>query len=359
MTDFVGLVFKLVRAKTRAILVIVALFAPVWGCSKDSTPETPTPTPAASCNYTLSITSQSVAAGGGSGTSVLTRTSGSCGWTAASDSGFVTVATGSGSDAATLSYSVAANTSTQSRTGRITVTWTGGTTQLTITQAGVAAPSPPPPPVQPCTYTLDPVGVTVPAAGATGQTTLTVTGDNCSWTARPNQTWIKIDAGFSGTTTGTIAYTVAANPGPVRFGRIIVDHTVGSSDFGFTQDPQPTTAVLTVSPDPCGVRPNPNLPNTDITKNTNFLDCTFDASGSASSTGINLYEFWLGGPPASVESFLLGAISLPTLIKPVLGCGYTGGTEIVINVYLIVNSNSGARVISPPLPVTFRKTGSC
>src|SRR5206468_10643136 len=133
------------------------------GCTKNSSTSPTQPT----CTYTLSATTQSTAAAGGDSTVTLTRTQGSCTWTASSDSSWITLSSTSGSDSASLTVTVAPNTSTDARTGRVTVSWTGGTVQLTITQA--AAPAG-------CTYTVNPTAVTVPVAGSSGSSTVTVTG---------------------------------------------------------------------------------------------------------------------------------------------------------------------------------------
>ena len=84
------------------------------------------------CSYSISPTSASYAAAGGSGTVTVTAGAG-CAWTAASNASFITVTAGaSGSGGGTVSYSVAANTLTTSRTGTLTV---AGRT-FTVTQAG-------------------------------------------------------------------------------------------------------------------------------------------------------------------------------------------------------------------------------
>jgi Putative binding domain, N-terminal/Fibronectin type III domain/Viral BACON domain len=204
----------------------------VSGCEKNNPVES-------TCSYSLSSTAQSAGAEGGASSINVTRTAGSCGWTAQSDASWITVSNASGGDTAALGYSVGANAATDSRTGRITVSWTGGSAQLTVTQAGAALTS------TGCTYSINPVGVTSPAAGSSGQSTVTVTGNNCSWSAQSNQGWIHITSGASGTGTGTIAYTVDANSGGERFGRIIVTHTTGTTDIGFTQNGLvPCTASL-------------------------------------------------------------------------------------------------------------------
>ena len=60
----------------RGLLLIAVAAAVFAGCGGSTTPD---------CNYTLSITSQSIASGGGPGNLTLTKTAGSCGWTASSD----------------------------------------------------------------------------------------------------------------------------------------------------------------------------------------------------------------------------------------------------------------------------------
>lgn len=84
------------------------------------------------CSFSISPTSASAAAAGGSGTVSVTTTAG-CTWSALSNASFITVTGGSpGSGSGTVSYSVAANTATTSRTGTITI---AGQT-FTVTQAG-------------------------------------------------------------------------------------------------------------------------------------------------------------------------------------------------------------------------------
>lgn len=75
--------------------------------------------PQSSCSFSISPSSQSFDSGGGRGTISLNTSSG-CSWSAASEVSWVTITSGSaGSDGATISYSVAVNTSSDSRTGRI------------------------------------------------------------------------------------------------------------------------------------------------------------------------------------------------------------------------------------------------
>jgi Zn-dependent metalloprotease len=86
------------------------------------------------CTFSINPTSASVAASGGTGSVSVTATAG-CSWTAVSNASFITItAGGSGTGSGTVTYSVAANTATTSRTGTLII---AGLT-FTLTQAGTA-----------------------------------------------------------------------------------------------------------------------------------------------------------------------------------------------------------------------------
>ncbi|HYO98788.1 MAG TPA: M36 family metallopeptidase, partial [Pyrinomonadaceae bacterium] len=89
------------------------------------------------CTYSISPSSASFASAGGTGSVTVTAGAG-CAWTAASNASFITITGGaSGSGSGTVSYSVAGNTSTASRTGTITI---AGQT-FTVSQAGTTGGS--------------------------------------------------------------------------------------------------------------------------------------------------------------------------------------------------------------------------
>jgi hypothetical protein len=87
------------------------------------------------CSYSISPTSASYAAAGGTGSVSVTAPAG-CNWTAAvTTATFITITSGSsGSGNGTVTYSVAPNTATTSRTGALTI---AGIT-FTVTQAGTS-----------------------------------------------------------------------------------------------------------------------------------------------------------------------------------------------------------------------------
>ncbi len=150
------------------------------------------------CSYTVSPTSQTFTSSAGTGTINVTADAG-CDWTASSSAAWLTVTSGRSYGSATLSYSVAANTSTSSRTGTLTVAGKS----VSITQSGVPGP---------CTFTVSPTSPEFPAAGGTGTISVTTRSD-CAWTASVSATatWITITAGQSGMGNGSVSYSVAAN----------------------------------------------------------------------------------------------------------------------------------------------------
>ncbi|MCA9253731.1 MAG: BACON domain-containing protein [Phycisphaerales bacterium] len=85
----------------------------------------------ANCSYSISPSSKPFDADGGSGSFSISTDSG-CSWSAGDDSSWISGATESGSGNGTITYNVASNSSTSSRTGHVTA---GGKTH-TVTQSG-------------------------------------------------------------------------------------------------------------------------------------------------------------------------------------------------------------------------------
>jgi len=171
----------------------------------------------APCTYTLSPTSLSVGAGGGAQSVSVTAPAG-CAWTASTSASWITLTTTSGSGNGTVSFTVAANGTTSSRTGSVTI---GGQT-LTVTQAGLV-----------CTYSLSPVSQSFPKQGGTGTVSVT-TPAGCSWTATPSHSWVTVTAGSSGSGSGSVAFSVARNDSaPARSATL----TIGGQVFTIDQAP--------------------------------------------------------------------------------------------------------------------------
>ncbi|HUP61443.1 MAG TPA: BACON domain-containing carbohydrate-binding protein [Thermoanaerobaculia bacterium] len=149
------------------------------------------------CTYGVSPTPQQFTSAGGSGTVNLTSQAG-CTWNATKSGDFITLTSGtSGSGNGTVGFTVAANSSTSSRSGTITA----GGKVVTINQSGQTVT---------CTYTFTPPEANYTNAAATGSVNV-ATQSSCSWTATSNAPWITVTSGSSGTGNGTVGYSVAAN----------------------------------------------------------------------------------------------------------------------------------------------------
>ena len=170
---------------------------------------------AGSCTFTLSPASATIPTAGGSGGFNITPSNQACSWTAVNNAPeLIQLTTGdSGSGNGRIEYVVGPSTLTSSRTGSITV----GTSTHNVTQSAG------------CRVTATPTGTTIAASGGAGTFQVSTAGSGCSWTATPNQDYVTISSGGSGTSNGTVSYTVAANTtGADRVGSISIN------DFGFT-----------------------------------------------------------------------------------------------------------------------------
>jgi hypothetical protein len=221
---------------TLPLLLVLAAAA----CSRN---ETTAPT-AAACGYSLASTTQAAPSGGGSFAVTLTATGASCSWSAATDSSWLAIAgAASGSATATLAYTAAANGGASSRTGTITVQWSGGSAQLVVTQAGTSATG-----GTTCSYTVSPAAQTVTETGGSFVVTVTTSGTGCSWTASSDSSWLAIASGGSGTGSGAIAYSAAPNPdATVRAGAITVQWPDSSAKVTVTESGV-AACVYTLSP---------------------------------------------------------------------------------------------------------------
>ncbi|HEX8070048.1 MAG TPA: BACON domain-containing carbohydrate-binding protein, partial [Pyrinomonadaceae bacterium] len=196
------------------------------------------------CTYSIAPTAQSFAAAGGSNTVAVTAGTG-CAWTAVSNSSFITITAGSsGTGSGTVSYSVAANTSTSARNGTMTI---AGQT-FTVTQAGAA-----------CTYSIAPTSQSFTAAAGTGSVSVTA-GAGCAWTAVSNDSFLTITSGASGTGNGTVNYSVAANTtSSQRTGTL----TIAGQTFTVTQAAGGSSGGCTTTPISVGQTVNGTLATTD------------------------------------------------------------------------------------------------
>ena len=173
------------------------------------------------CSISISPASpQSVPNTGGTGTVTVTATHAGCTWSAVSnDTGWLHITGGTpGPGTGSVDYTVDANTGV-SRSGTMTI---AGET-YTINQAAGD-----------CTITLSPTSPqSVSNAGGTGTVTVTATHAGCTWSAVSNDIgWLHITGGTPGPGTGSVDYTVDANPGVSRTGTM----TIAGETYTVNQD---------------------------------------------------------------------------------------------------------------------------
>ncbi|MEZ5398639.1 MAG: BACON domain-containing protein [Bryobacteraceae bacterium] len=205
-------------------------FQPVWGVSADggSTWSTQLGYPmqalietgsSSQCAVTLGSSSAAIPTAGATA-SVSVTAAGACGWTAVSNSTFLSITAGaSGTGNGTVTYQVAPNTGA-ARTGTFSV---NGQT-FTVTQEAA------------CTYSLGSLTSAVGAGGGSGSFTVTAPS-GCAWTAASGAAWIVITSGASGSGSGSVSFTVAANTGAGRTGTVTaagIGHTVNQAGAGST-----------------------------------------------------------------------------------------------------------------------------
>ncbi len=172
------------------------------------------------CTFSLSPTSQSVGPGATTGSVSVTTVGEGCTWNPFSSAPWLRIVSpGFGDGSGVIQFSVEANFGPE-RTATITVRGQ----VFTLTQAATVAPS--------CTYAISPTSQTVPAAGGSGSVSVT-TASGCAWTASSRDSWITVTSGASGTGNGSVAFSVAANPGGTRDGTL----SIGGQTFSVTQPP--------------------------------------------------------------------------------------------------------------------------
>src|SRR5262249_43220182 len=131
---------------------------------------------------------------GGTGTFDVTAPSG-CAWTVDPGPNWVSVTSGgTGNGNGTVNLSIAANSTTSSRSAGVQV---GGQT-FTVTEAGV-----------PCSFSLSANNPGQPAAGGGGSVDIS-TAPGCTWTASSNAPWTTL-GGNNGSGPATVNFNVGVN----------------------------------------------------------------------------------------------------------------------------------------------------
>ncbi|WP_169315723.1 BACON domain-containing protein [Haliscomenobacter hydrossis] len=203
---------------------------------------------------TLTLSSSSFSFESNSSTQSLTISSNTT-WSVAESLSWLSVSPTSGSNNGTVSIACVANTSSSVRTGTITVSGSGVTSQtITITQAaGIPA------------FSVSPTTLTFSASG--GIQTFSIRS-NLNWTVSESLDWLSVNLS-SGSNDGQVSMTCIGNTQTAtRTGTIFVtggniSHTISVSQMG-------VAAVISVSPTTLDFTANGGSQSFNITANTNW-----------------------------------------------------------------------------------------
>ena len=121
----------------------------------------------------------------------------------------------------------------------------------TWNSGGSSTPAPTPAPTA-CSFAASPTSASIPAAGGTGQVSVSTSPSGCSpasWTASSNSSFVTVTSGASGSGTGTVRYSVAPNTGASRTATLTVaGRAVSITQGGPSQTaPAPTNTRLPFS----------------------------------------------------------------------------------------------------------------
>jgi hypothetical protein len=149
------------------------------------------------CSFSLGNNNPVIGSSGGNGSVTITASSGTCGWVASSNASFLGITSApSGTGSGILTFSVGPNASQTGRAGTISIAGQN----VMITQGGLV-----------CGYDLQSSAATVNGLGGTGVASV-ITAPGCSYTAQSNAPWINVTSGATGSGSGDVGFTAAANP---------------------------------------------------------------------------------------------------------------------------------------------------
>ena len=267
---------KLMMLTTLAALAL----ASTLGCGGDGdSPTEPSPV----CSYTIAPANRAFGSDGGTAEVSVTTAQG-CSWTTAGAPNWMTISGGgTGSGPGAVTYSVAANAATASRSATLTIAGQAHG----VTQDGRE------PAV--CTYAISPETAAHNENAGTGSFAVTAPA-SCAWSAISDRSWLTVTAGAQGSGTGSVAYTVTRNVETAeRSGRITVAGRVftvrQSGDEG--DAPVCTYSVSPVTFQPC-------MPAGTLTASiTTQASCTWTAQSD--SPWLTLASSATGDGPAVIS----------------------------------------------------------
>jgi hypothetical protein len=164
-----------------------------------------------------------------------------------------------------------------------------------------------------------------------------VTGATCAWTARSDTAWISITSGGSGTGPGTVALSVASNPGTAaRSGGV----TIADRSVAIAQDGATVACTLDLSPSSAV---HPKDAGTGTFAVTAPAGCTWTAKSAVS---------WITIAPGSVEGTGSGTISY-SVTRNSDATSRSGGIAVVDRQFIVTQSGDAGTCQYGVSPVEF------
>jgi hypothetical protein len=150
----------------------------------------------------------------------------------------------------------------------------------------ITAPAPLP---EPCSFTLSASSQSFAAAGGTGSVSVTAPS-TCGWTASSPVSWISVNAGTTGTGSGSVAYSVASNSATTS-------RTASLSIAGltYTVTQAPGADAPKTSPSPSNVPPAVSITRPSAGNVINGRQVKIDASASDADGTIASVAFFVNG----------------------------------------------------------------
>ena len=144
-------------------------------------------------------------------------------------------------------------------------------------------------PASTCTYSLNPTSASFSASGGTGSVSVT-TQSGCAWTATSGASWMTITSGASGTGSGTVGYSIAAN---TTTSQQTAASTIAGVSFSVTEAGIPTFTIAASAGTGGTISPSGNV--------------TVDSGGSQTFTISPNSNYQISS--VSVDSGSVGAVS--------------------------------------------------
>ena len=185
--------------------IAVALAAVTMAACNSSSRTSVGPSPV-KCQVTLATTADTIASNGGGGTVDVT-TNPECAWTASPSATWISsLSPANGQGNGQIQFRAVANPQPATRLAEIDVNGS----RVSVRQEAT-----------PCQFDITPSTQAIDDSGGTGTIALTTIA-GCGWNATSNAEWITVTAGQSGNRSGSVAFSVAANPGSERTGTVSV-----------------------------------------------------------------------------------------------------------------------------------------